>query len=308
MRHSYGPRADRLLHLLLMPGFFSATALLQLFLPRAEPVCTLWRNIQASLCLVRLIELLYILCGGWSNVKLRLPKEPIQPYAGPPLCCCFMWPSCTREVTEKDIEIMVMGVRQFCFVTPFLGSIDAYASTASVLGVGWTASVVHALHMIYVASSILGVWSFNNLYALLSHGVPRAHRKWAKLRLLCVSCQIFSVKTVSVIIENGLRELGARYDNGNWALNDRLLATLASGCYLCVVELVLLLVLRKAFPVGEALYPAPVLPNVYPVDMLASVELCGVPHGVYEGLQQFEKRRIDDDESEQSSSEAQSES
>ncbi|CAK0838054.1 unnamed protein product [Prorocentrum cordatum] len=62
---SFGPRADRVLHLLLMPPILSLTSALQMLLPSAEPLCSLLRVTQAMkmfFLAVRLPEPKWLVC------------------------------------------------------------------------------------------------------------------------------------------------------------------------------------------------------------------------------------------------------
>ncbi|CAK0801424.1 unnamed protein product [Prorocentrum cordatum] len=66
------------------------------------------------------------------------------------------------------------------------------------------------------------------------------------------------------------------------------LATLVSGCYLCVVELLLAVLGLRAFDVSEQVYPTPDLTAGYPLDMVAQLQLCGVRQGAYALLSRLE--------------------
>ncbi|CAK0883678.1 unnamed protein product [Prorocentrum cordatum] len=161
---SFGPRASRMLHLLLMPPMLSVSAVFQMVLPSAEPLCSLLRTVQVSLAVLRLAELLFILAGGWTRLQARLPKEPVKAFGQPPLCCFV----CSKVVTEDDIRMMTAGIRQFSWSAPLLGTIDAYFQAVQPDHQGMIRSVLVAL---VAVTTVTGMWSFNNLYALLTRAL-----------------------------------------------------------------------------------------------------------------------------------------
>lgn len=276
---SFGPRANRMLHLLLMPPILSISAVCQMVLPSAEPLCSLLRTIQVSLAVLRLAELLFILAGGWTRVQACLPKEPIKPFAQPPLC--FF--ACSRVVTEDDIRLMAAGLRQFGWGAPLLGTIDAYFTAVKPDHQGAIRSILVAL---YSVTTVIGMWSFNNIYVLLTRSL-RSHHGPQRDRQAFVTMQMVSVKLVGLILRGVLPEGG--YTNGRyWTMPRDDLSAVISGFFVCVVQLLLCLLGRRAFPASRRLYPTPDFGAGYPQDLLATLQMSGLSQGAYEVLRGLE--------------------
>ncbi|CAK0801423.1 unnamed protein product [Prorocentrum cordatum] len=140
--------------------------------PRLESICSLLRTVQVAFAVVRLAELMYLLAGGWVRVQEHLPREPFPVFGQPPLCLFFGWRCCARRITDRDIYFMALGMRQFAVVAPVAGTVDTCAHIARLYSARapaseWSVAFVflQVLTALYSATTLIGMWSFNNLYS-----------------------------------------------------------------------------------------------------------------------------------------------
>ncbi|CAK0807678.1 unnamed protein product, partial [Prorocentrum cordatum] len=230
-----------------------------------------------SVATLRLVELLFVMAGGWGRVQAQLPAEPVRPFGQPPLCCFV----CSKQVTERDIRLMTLGVRQFSLLAPVLGMVDAYFGAVRPAGTG---TAMRLLLGLYTVTTLLGMWSFNNIYALFSRAV-RSRASSLKSGKLCVTAQMVSVKLIDMILGVAL---DGGYSGGSWDMSKQDLSAVISGCSLCGVQLALALLGWRAFPATRRMYPIPDFEDGHPPDLLASMQLTGVRQGTYKLLHELE--------------------
>ncbi|CAK0807676.1 unnamed protein product, partial [Prorocentrum cordatum] len=214
-----------------------------------------------------------------QRVRIRhgTARAQVRPFGQPPLCCFV----CSKQVTERDIRLMTLGVRQFSLLAPVLGMVDAYFGAVRPAGTG---TAMRLLLGLYTVTTLLGMWSFNNIYALFSRAV-RSRASSLKSGKLCVTAQMVSVKLIDMILGVAL---DGGYSGGSWDMSKQDLSAVISGCSLCGVQLALALLGWRAFPATRRMYPIPDFEDGHPPDLLASMQLTGVRQGTYKLLHELE--------------------
>lgn len=280
---AYGPRASRIINLLILPPCFCVTALVQIILPTVEPLMSLARTVQLSFAVMRLLELIFVFLGGPDVVEEMLPKKPTKMYNAPPFCFCI----CKKVPDAEDVKHFCLGIRQFGIVAPVIGVVQVCLSLSGDNTVG---SFVKFITLAMTATTMLGMWSFKCLYNLLGNIMkqilPSHSPKQMELFLLL---QVISVKLVGMVLSLVLKD---GYSKGDLTIDKATLGVIITGAYLTVVELALTKFGMAAFPANSEMYPAPDYQRGCPLDMCSQVQLEGGHTYAWQALAPFEHAQI----------------
>jgi hypothetical protein len=166
LMRSYGPRADRIIKVLLVQPVFVLTAVFQTFYPTAQLLVTVLRTCYFAYAGKCLIDLFVLMSGGQTKLLENLPSEPIAVWGAPPCCCIFGWPCCKRRVNCFYLQVYMAGVTQFMIFLPFVSVVELYYSTAE--------HVVFAI--LFAVSTLWGLWSIKSLMGPVSQAIPTSEK------------------------------------------------------------------------------------------------------------------------------------
>jgi len=289
---SMGPRADLIVFTLWLPLVYSSTGLMQTFSPPGVAFMSFIRVCYMAMAATRVITLLFMLAGGQQYVSSMLPKQPVRAFAKPPCCCLVCKVQLTkRYLGRRPLWWMVIGVRQFSWTAPVVGLFDILAQERFESNQPRLVPITILLTLV----TLVAMYCYRCLTKLIAPltkeltGLRKTTAMAAFLQLHFLASKLPDL-IVNLIVKSD-------YNNTIWVLPEQDYSAMLSGAFVCALEIPIVLLGWKAFPLE--LYPAePDYGGAMPLDMIATLQVCGIDTSKWEALSPFRRpvRQVTKDE------------
>ncbi|CAJ1354420.1 unnamed protein product [Effrenium voratum] len=280
---SLGPRADRVIQLLLVPAFFSVTGAAQMLVPGADGILSFLRIAQLSFAMVKIVELLFLLSGSQQHILDNLPKEPVNLFAKFPMCLFCGFRCCAHRVRLGHLRFFVAGLQQFVCIMPMVGAIDVYLQTRGEVE---DADTLKVLGTIVALSTFFGLWSFKCLLPLIADTIfvedldPGRVAAMERFILL----QMMAVKLLGMIVPKLVTE---NLQGPSWEMPNQFYVSILNGFMMCLVQLPLAILGSCAYTADEGLYPELDYEADLPPDAIALMDMSGIDPSQWKRLRRM---------------------